>query len=214
MRPVAFGLAGIAMLAIVSIAALAVAGPLPDASAENSVAPPMDISFDPEEPRAGDIVELTSSGYHHSQSILPSVLTITQPEQPVLAIVGDRDGYTWTLEALRPGVALVQTRGTFEKHFTCPTPTVGDFCGAYWHSAYSPETAFVVHGSAGDADCDAVLQSLDALLILQFAVALVESLPCGDASDMNEDCALNALDAFLILQVVDSLIPEREFQPC
>ena len=212
MKPLAFGLVGVAMLAIVSIVALAVAGPWPDASADDVKAPGLTIEIEPREPRVGDIVEITSSGQHLSQFILPEDLFITQPEPPVLEILGERIYDVWTLEALRPGTASVQTRGTFEKHFACPTPE--DFCGARFYYVYSWEPVVVVHGSAGDADCDATLQSLDALLILEFAAALVESLPCGDASDMNEDCVLDALDAVLILQVVASLIPEREFQPC
>ena len=212
MRPLALGLAGIAILAIVSIAALAVTSPGPDASAANATAPPMDISLEPANPSAGDFLEITSSGHHNGQFIYPDTLTITQPEPPVLAIVGERVLEVWTLKALRPGTGSVQTRGSFEKHFTCPTPE--DSCGAFFYSAFSPDVEVVVHGNAGDADCDASLQSLDALLILQFDASLVDSIPCGDASDMNEDCVLDSLDAALILKVVASLIPEREFQPC
>ena len=212
MRPVAFGLAGIAMLAIVSIAALAVTGPGPDASAEKSGNPGMSLNMNPIPPRAGDTVVITSFGEHLSQHIYPEDLFITQPEQPVLAIVGDLVNDVWTVKALRPGAATVQTRGTFEKHFTCPTPQ--DFCGAWWYYAYSPEVPVLVQGSAGDADCNAILQPLDALLILHFAAAMVQWPPCGDASDMNQDCALNSLDAMLIFQAVVSLIPEPEFQPC
>lgn len=59
----------------------------------------------------------------------------------------------------------------------------------------------------GDATCDNIINSNDALLLLQFAAALLAAKPCPVASDVNLDGFINALDAALVLQYVVGLIP-------
>ena len=63
----------------------------------------------------------------------------------------------------------------------------------------------------GDTSCDGVVNSIDALLLLQFDAGLLGSLPCGQNADANEDGVVNAIDATLILQfdagLIDTLPP-------
>ena len=58
----------------------------------------------------------------------------------------------------------------------------------------------------GDTDCDGRISSLDALLILQFAAALISSLPCPENADISGDGETNPLDSALILQITAGLI--------
>ena len=63
----------------------------------------------------------------------------------------------------------------------------------------------------GDTSCDGVVNSIDALLLLQFDAGLLGSLPCGQNADANADGEVNAIDATLILQfdagLIDTLPP-------
>jgi hypothetical protein len=60
--------------------------------------------------------------------------------------------------------------------------------------------------SAGDANCDGVVNAVDASLVLQFTAGLIHSLTCDDA-DFDHNGQINALDAALILQTDAGLIP-------
>jgi hypothetical protein len=57
----------------------------------------------------------------------------------------------------------------------------------------------------GDANCDGLVNSLDAALVLQYDAGLIHSLTCADA-DYNHDGVVNSLDAALILQKDAGLI--------
>ena len=63
----------------------------------------------------------------------------------------------------------------------------------------------------GDVNCDAIANSLDALLILQLEAQLISSVPCPLGGDVNGDGFINSPDALLILQfkaqLIDSLPP-------
>ncbi len=52
----------------------------------------------------------------------------------------------------------------------------------------------------GDVNDDGIVNSVDALFILQYDARLVSSLPNETSADVNEDGTINALDASLILQ--------------
>ena len=58
----------------------------------------------------------------------------------------------------------------------------------------------------GDADCNGRVDSRDALLVLQFEAALLDSLPCQDLADVNEDGSIDSIDAGLIKQIDAGLI--------
>ncbi|MCH8741955.1 hypothetical protein IH779_03610 [Patescibacteria group bacterium] len=52
----------------------------------------------------------------------------------------------------------------------------------------------------GDVNCDGYINSIDAVLILQFKAHLIKSLPCQESADVNQDSKINTIDAALILQ--------------
>ncbi len=58
----------------------------------------------------------------------------------------------------------------------------------------------------GDADCDGLVNSRDALLVLQFEAALIDALPCQDLADVNRDGRVDSLDANLIKQIDAGLL--------
>lgn len=59
---------------------------------------------------------------------------------------------------------------------------------------------------AGDVDCNGVVNSIDALLLLQFEAGLINTLPCMDLADVNGDGRIDSLDAGLIKQIDAGLI--------
>lgn len=61
-------------------------------------------------------------------------------------------------------------------------------------------------GLAGDANCDAEVNSIDAALALQRNAGLIVSLPCEANADVNVDGEVNSIDAALILQFVAGLL--------
>ena len=92
----------------------------------------------------------------------------------------------------------------------------------YWYrvaatnAAGTSEYSNVASGTAselpapqpGDADCNGVVDSRDALLVLQFDAGLIDKLTytCLLVADVNSSGHVNALDAALILQFVAGLI--------
>lgn len=68
-------------------------------------------------------------------------------------------------------------------------------------------------GPTGDANCDGVVNAIDAALILQLTAGLLSSVPCQENADVNDDGAVNAIDAALVLQHVAGLLPELLAQP-
>ena len=58
----------------------------------------------------------------------------------------------------------------------------------------------------GDANCDNVVASDDATIILQLVAALLDAVECEEVADVNSDGTLDAIDAALILQIVVGLL--------
>jgi hypothetical protein len=61
-------------------------------------------------------------------------------------------------------------------------------------------------GPEGDANCDGLVTSRDAALVLQYEARLIRSLPCPELADVNDDGRINSIDALLIKQIVARLI--------
>jgi hypothetical protein len=72
--------------------------------------------------------------------------------------------------------------------------------------ALSCETALPPAGARGDANCDGVVNEIDAQLVLQYEARLSSGLPCADRADTNGDGLANSIDAMLILQLEVGLI--------
>ena len=58
----------------------------------------------------------------------------------------------------------------------------------------------------GDVNCNGSVDSVDALLVLQYNAGLVGGLPCLGAANVNDDGSITAIDAALILQYAAGLI--------
>lgn len=61
-------------------------------------------------------------------------------------------------------------------------------------------------GDQGDSNCDAVINAVDAALVLQLVAGLVPSLPCEAAGDIDRNGFITAIDALIILQLDAGLI--------
>jgi hypothetical protein len=63
----------------------------------------------------------------------------------------------------------------------------------------------------GDVNCERHINSIDALLVLQFEAGLLGSLPCQQHADVNESGSADSVDALLVLQftlgLLDTLPP-------
>ena len=64
---------------------------------------------------------------------------------------------------------------------------------------------------SGDSLCDGIVDSIDALVVLQYSAGLITSKPCSDSADINRDGSIDSLDAALILQHVAGLLPKLPF---
>ncbi len=67
-----------------------------------------------------------------------------------------------------------------------------------WTLVTTPASAGVQ--PAGDANCDGIVSSLDAVLVLQVDAGLLDRAPCHIQADASFDGIVNSLDAAIILQ--------------
>ncbi len=58
----------------------------------------------------------------------------------------------------------------------------------------------------GDANCDGLVNAIDAALELQLTAGLIDSVPCPQNADVNGDGLSNSIDAALILQIEAGLL--------
>ena len=80
------------------------------------------------------------------------------------------------------------------------------------HVPLPPKKALLIftneRKASGDVNCDDLVDSRDALLILQLIAALFFELPCPEGADVNLDDLINSLDSLLILQFIADFIDQ------
>ncbi len=59
---------------------------------------------------------------------------------------------------------------------------------------------------AGDADCNGLVNSIDAAFVLQLVAGLIGTVPCPIPADVNGSGEIDAIDATLILQIDAGLL--------
>lgn len=66
-----------------------------------------------------------------------------------------------------------------------------------------PSPADAKGGGSGDVDCNAVVDSRDALLVLQASadIEVDNALPCAKEGDVDDDAIFTAADASIILRM-------------
>jgi hypothetical protein len=123
--------------------------------------------------------EATAAFHNTCAPSTPTITGTLRPLQLLSAFDGETLGGTWVLH--------IQDEA------------VGD-AGAI--QAWS----LIAGGGAGDVDCNASVNSIDAALVLQFVAALVNTLPCPGNADVNGSGGINSIDASLILQRAAGLL--------
>jgi hypothetical protein len=58
----------------------------------------------------------------------------------------------------------------------------------------------------GDVNCDDLVNTIDAALILQLTAGLITSLPCQELGDLNHDGQVSSVDAAIVLQLDAGLL--------
>ena len=56
------------------------------------------------------------------------------------------------------------------------------------------------HPPLGDVNCDGTSNNLDAMMIFQYSLGNLESLPCEENSDVHLNAILNNVDAMILFQ--------------
>jgi len=73
-------------------------------------------------------------------------------------------------------------------------------------NTYALRIAAPAPARLGDVNCNSLINSIDAALVLQLVARLVPTLACRDAADVNLDSGVDSRDATLILQFDAGLI--------
>lgn len=200
------------------------------------------IDVDPPEPTVGDSVVVTAvaSGLGYIPAYYLSVAPEGESAPLVLDGPPDEDwpplGFpvSWHLTAVRAGEASLKVSVHYDKVFCVDDPPV---CSTHFvwsdadvvtvHVASEPTptaspiptptptpTVFIEENMPGDVNCDIMITSTDAGLVLQYSAGLVDWLECSELGDLNKDCNVDSIDALLILQIVAGLIELPTYKPC
>ena len=98
-----------------------------------------------------------------------------------------------------PTITSTPTRTTIPTNTRTPTNTAT--------LTRTPVSTPTPHpGVKGDANCDGVLSSVDAVIILQYHSGLLAAFPCDANADIDHDGRITSLDASIILQMVAELL--------
>ena len=98
-----------------------------------------------------------------------------------------------------PGQDNVSGSGLLNLGMPKPTPTPTNTPTAT--PSPTPTATPTPLGPPGDVNCDRIVTSLDAILVLQFNAALIQALSCEAGADVNRDGSVDANDAALILRM-------------
>ncbi|MCH8009617.1 MAG: dockerin type I repeat-containing protein [Chloroflexi bacterium] len=173
------------------------------------------VEVEPENPRVGDSVKLTL--FAEGQGARPKYMLVLDSDEsePALRLLSSGGIFvnqlgvpvSYALDAVAVGETTLQLSVNYEV-VNCPS-TGGEGCVFFFDTEQGPEIVVEVvtpPRPIGDANCDGVVTSADATIILQLVAALVDGVECEELADVNGDGTLDAIDALLTLQFVVGLI--------
>jgi len=140
----------------------------------------------------------------HLDDTDPPVLRLDSPASMTADFLGEE--VSWELTVLRAGSQTFTLSVDYEK-LLCQEPEEPKTCHYEFFYDESPEIKIPVPAALGDVNCDGDVSSLDAALVLQYAAAIIDALPCPEAADVDGDGDIDAIDSLLILQYVAGIIP-------
>ncbi|MEX2159405.1 MAG: dockerin type I repeat-containing protein [Dehalococcoidia bacterium] len=173
------------------------------------------ISVTPGEPIVGDMIEVRARARGTQSPTMLSWQIEQDADHPVVELIDNTFGYEpiVTFEAVGPGIATISGTAFFEKPI-CPPPTptpnptpLPPYCFPYGFYLTTPDIVIEVAPSCGDTNSDALVNSLDAAWILQYAAGMIQTLVFPANADVNDDGAADSVDAAIVLQFHAALLP-------
>jgi len=128
----------------------------------------------------------------------PALSGVLRPDGALAAFDGESIAGVWRLQItdIEPRDVGSLDAWYISSGVETPTPTP------------SPTATPEPDGLIGDVDCNGVVNSIDAAVLLQYVAQILGSLPCPENADVNEDGDLDAIDATLILQFTAGLLSQ------
>lgn len=172
------------------------------------------VTVQPPEPTEADSLEITVEGplptpcfeVGSSHILSDSAIDITINANPVgegCVLVLGYFSVTEKVGSLARGAYSVQITLNSPCCFPCNPPPCVETTTFEVQAGTVPPTP----ARLGDVNCDGAVSSIDELLVLQLAAAIISALPCPENADVNGDGHVNAIDAALILQYEAGLLP-------
>lgn len=123
----------------------------------------------------------------------PTISGTLRPHEPLTRFDGETLSGVWSLHVIDEAPGDVGSLNSWSLVVNAPG------------SGVTP-TPTRTAGLRGDVNCDGVVDSVDAALILQFVAGLTSPLPCQGRADVNGDGTISSIDAALVLQAVAGLL--------